>query len=251
MDSLNKMATVLVTMLTLSIPARPQGWLADLRLSARATFSAESREVTVELTNLGEQEITAFGLTLSTIGVDLDRSHHETVDLLPLLSLRMPGVRITGSAKEPSFRPGETYSINWRVPDNWGALSTASIVVRPTMVLYNDCTVWGDNQDASTVFRRRASDAAAMQRAMDDTKAITREGRQMHSAVGLKLLQSQYEAAARVRGPQTDQWTYQAELVKRFATEVERHGWGRLDLIIPVYERRAELLRAHAVRKEK
>lgn len=212
------------------------------------TYDRTTQTVVFGLQNLGTQEITAFAYSLRVSKPpSAPLIYEETIDLLPLFSIRSLGPLI-GYSSATSFRPGETYTVRSHVPQQWGDISGAAMVVEVTALVYTDCAAAGDDTLIQPVFGRRESSGRAAREVVDAIKAIPRdEG----FAAGLRSAADSFGAHSRKTGLANSWPGERAARAANFEKTYERLGLVGVDGQVLLHETEANVLLGSCKRKEK
>ncbi len=208
----------------------------ELLVARDIAYDVASRTATFKLENRGNQEVTAFEYSIGVVGnAGTHFKGAETIDLLPLFSLRSVA-SITLGHLATSFGPGEVYPVRWQVRPDWGDIVGTRIQVEVATVIYADGSALGNPTSIRTVFSQRKSQAEDLQKVIAAVLALPRE----NSEDELKTL------AVKFKNSRT-----QSSLIGEVSRAHGRNGWQGVDAAMQGYRAQASGLIAGSIQKER
>jgi hypothetical protein len=235
--SIRKVNYAFVATLVAITSAFPQVATAPIPIVAKdVTFEPSNRVVSFGLENRGGREVTAFGYLLTVLNGGREMRHGEYTDLLPLIGLRdfAPVSPSDGS----SFRPGETYTVRFVAPAEWGDVSRATFSVQPTMAIDDSNAALGDAAGIERIRRGRSDHAEAVFAFLDRLSEARASG---DSRRGLNSAMTRLKAEA--PGANHPKRDLQVSFVTEALRVYERSGDAGLDTLEKAYRAQAIAMR--------
>lgn len=196
---------------------------------SNVTTDSESRKISFGIENRSRHEITAFAYRIEVLQPTGERfTQPGSTDATNIFSIRS-----LAPVKYPqvqSFKPGESYPETAVAPPSWGDLRRASIVARPTAVIFDDCTSVGDTEIIRSILASRELDARQTTPVLEAVGAIPRD-----SAFAGRLEEVSKRFSRRAS---TDQRNLQGQLLAQIAGIHNVLGFDGVDKLIRV--RRAQ-----------